>query len=104
MQTFTGTADAMKEQIKEMDKEEREDLAERLHQKAIKILQGELGDDERAGENFLWAGDLLRAAGLIQRYELTLEDADDGGFIPDCCRFEALSESEGEEIESVLGD
>jgi hypothetical protein len=93
------TQDRIKRRIRKMSRAERGELLSQLRAKAQRIL--EYGPDDYNGDNLLWAGDLLRAAGLIQR--TWLRNGGKGNCaIPDCCVFDAMSQSEAEEIAAIL--
>jgi len=93
------TQDRIKRRIRKMSRAQRGELLSQLRAKAQRIL--EYGPDDYNGDNLLWAGDLLRAAGVIQRTWLC-----NGGkgnpAIPDCDVFDALNRSEAAEIEAML--
>ena len=90
----------IKQQIRNLTTEQRAEIVERLSDKAQRILLGQYDPEDHPGDNYLWAGDLLRAAGLIQRREMSDEEHA-AASISDCCQFDAMTQSEAEEIEAI---
>lgn len=92
--------DRMKARILKMTLEQRTDLAQNLREKADSVLNGDFEAESFKGENCLWAGDLLRAAGIItglkDKKNVILHS------VPLCCTLEGLTQGEAEEIESIL--
>lgn len=99
---MTDTINAITEKIITMSEEDRADLVERLKEKAADIGGGNFGEEDYPGQNALWAGDLYAAAGRIET--IGHEEEASGYCDLDQCGIGALTNSEAEEIEAMLGE
>jgi hypothetical protein len=95
-----STQASVKAQLRKLTAEQRDCLVAALVDKAFRIIRDAYAPEDHPGDDYLWAGDLLRAAGLIQRLKMSRRDLK-AASIADCCQFNALSQSEAEEIEAL---
>jgi hypothetical protein len=95
-----STQASVKAQLRKLTAEQRGLIVTALVDKAFRIIRYNYTTENHPGDDYLWAGDLLRAAGLIQRLKMSRRDLK-AASIADCCRFDALSQSEAEEIKAL---